>query len=73
MQTQQFRTPHQVIGLLTFVTISIMFFWGFALSCIKRSAKKRGQQPPESTAILGAIHKWVCRLVWILLLVNVGL
>ncbi|KAK4097819.1 iron reductase domain protein [Parathielavia hyrcaniae] len=70
--TQQFSTPHQVIGLLTIVAMTLMFFWGLSLSWIKRSAKKRGQEPPESTRLLGVTHRWVCRLIWVLLLVNVG-
>jgi hypothetical protein len=72
-QTQQFRTGHQVLGLLTIVALTLMFVWGIALSWIKRSARKRGQEPPESTRLLGAIHRWVCRVVWVFLLVNVGL
>ena len=72
-QTQQFRTPHQVLGLLTVAAMTVMFMWGITLSWIKRSAKKRGQEPPESTRLLGVIHRWVCRLIWVLLLINVGL
>lgn len=53
--------------------MTIMFFWGFALSCIKRNARRRGQEPPEGVRVPAAIHRWVCRLIWILLLVNVGL
>ncbi|KAK4158031.1 hypothetical protein C8A00DRAFT_11127 [Chaetomidium leptoderma] len=71
--TQQFRTGHQVLGLLTIVAMTVMFVWGLSLSWIKRSAKKRGQEPPESTHLLGGIHRWVCRVIWVLLLVNVGL
>ncbi|KAL2129681.1 hypothetical protein VTI74DRAFT_7447 [Chaetomium olivicolor] len=71
--TQKFRTPHQVIGLLTIVAMTIMFVWGFSLSWIKRAAKKRGQGPPEKAKMLGAAHKWACRVIWALLLVNVGL
>jgi hypothetical protein len=73
LQTQQFRTGHQVIGLLTIVAMTLMYLWGLSLSWIKRSAKKRGQEPPERTQLLGAIHRWVCRVIWVLLLVNVGL
>lgn len=50
-----------------------MFFWGLWLSLIKRSAKKRGQEPPENTRLMGSIHKWMGRLIWVLLLVNNGL
>ncbi|KAK4235041.1 hypothetical protein C8A03DRAFT_37123 [Achaetomium macrosporum] len=71
--TQQFRTGHQVLGLLTIVAMAVMFLWGIALSWIKRSAKKRGREPPESTQRLATVHRWVCRLIWALLLVNVGL
>ncbi|AEO67178.1 uncharacterized protein THITE_2075941 [Thermothielavioides terrestris NRRL 8126] len=71
--TQQYRTPHQVIGLLTVVAMAVMFLWGFALSWITRAAKRRGQQPPEGTRLLAAVHRWVSRLIWVLLLVNVGL
>ena len=53
--------------------MTVMFVWGFSLSWIKRSAKKRGQVPPESTRLMGIIHRWVCRVIWVLLLVNVGL
>lgn len=71
-QTQQFRTPHQVLGLLTVVVVVIMLVWGIALSWIKRSAKRRLQEPPENTRHLGSIHRWLGYLVWLLLLVNVG-
>jgi hypothetical protein len=50
-----------------------MFIWGITISWIKRSAKKRGQEPPESTRLLGVIHRWGCRLIWVLLLIKVGL
>jgi hypothetical protein len=70
--TQQFRTGHQVLGLLTVVALTLMFLWGIGLSWIKRSAKKRGQEPPESTRMLVVIHRWACRVIWVLLLVNVG-
>ncbi|KAL2267798.1 hypothetical protein VTJ83DRAFT_5075 [Remersonia thermophila] len=71
--TQTFRTPHQIIGLITVLLMAIMYFWGFAVSRIKRSAKQRGQEPPENTRYLAAVHRWVSRLVWLLLLVNVAL
>ncbi|KAK4121653.1 iron reductase domain protein [Parathielavia appendiculata] len=71
--TRQFRTGHQVIGLLTIVAMTLMFVWGLSLSWIKGSAKKRGQEPPESTRLLGVTHRWICRVIWVLLLVNVGL
>ncbi|KAL1839918.1 hypothetical protein VTJ49DRAFT_1006 [Mycothermus thermophilus] len=71
--TQQFRTPHQILGFISVVAMAIMYFWGFAVSRIKRSAKKRGQEPPQNTRHLAAVHRWVSRLVWLLLLVNVGL
>ncbi len=73
LQTRQFQTPHQVLGLLTVVAMSIMFAWGISLSWIKRSAKKRGQEPPQSAQTLATVHRWSCRLIWVLLLVNVGL
>ncbi|KAK3897603.1 hypothetical protein C8A05DRAFT_38837 [Staphylotrichum tortipilum] len=71
--TQKLRTPHQAIGLLTVVAMTIMFAWGIWLSWIKRSAKARGQEPPASTRTLAAVHRWACRLIWALLLVSVGL
>ncbi|GAB1318650.1 DOMON domain-containing protein [Madurella fahalii] len=71
--TQQFRTGHQVLGLLTIVMVACMFLWGLGLSLIKRSATKRGQEPPESTRLLGGIHRWAGRLIWVLLLINNGL
>ncbi|KAK4146597.1 uncharacterized protein C8A04DRAFT_25513 [Dichotomopilus funicola] len=71
--TQQYRTPHQVLGLIAFAVLTIMFLWGIALSWIKRSAKQRGQEPPESTRLLAIIHRWTCRLIWVLTLVNIGL
>ncbi|KXX73042.1 hypothetical protein MMYC01_210086, partial [Madurella mycetomatis] len=73
IMTQQFRTGHQVLGLITIVMVACMFFWGLGLSLIRRSAKKRGQEPPENTRLMGSIHKWVGRLIWVLLLVNNGL
>ncbi|KAL2152981.1 hypothetical protein VTH82DRAFT_4136 [Thermothelomyces myriococcoides] len=71
--TQKFRTGHQVLGLLTIVALTIMFLWGIGLSWIKRSADKRGQNPPENTRLLATIHRWTCRAIWVLILVNVGL
>jgi hypothetical protein len=53
--------------------MACMFFWGIGLSLIKRTANKRGQEPPESTPLLAAIHRWVGRLIWVLLLINNGL
>ncbi|KAL2259453.1 hypothetical protein VTK26DRAFT_6868 [Humicola hyalothermophila] len=50
-----------------------MVFWGAALALIHRSAQKRGQVPPESTRLLGTIHRWTGRVIWLLLVVNVGL
>ena len=50
-----------------------MFFWGIALALIKRSAEKRGQEPPESSKLLGTIHRWTGRVIWMLLLINMGL
>jgi hypothetical protein len=73
VQTQKFRTGHQVLGLLTIALMTIMVGWGGALSYIKRSAKQRSQEPPESTQLLGTIHRWIGRLIWVLFLVNVGL
>ena len=53
--------------------MTIMFVWGLSLSWIKRAAKKRGQEPPQSSQLLGTVHRWTCRLIWVLLLINVGL
>jgi fatty acid desaturase len=72
-QTQNYRHGHQVLGLLTIIAMTMMYAWGFSLSRIKRSAKKRNQKVPEMTRLLGTIHRWVCRVIWVLLLVNVGL
>ncbi|KAJ4300580.1 hypothetical protein N0V88_003259 [Collariella sp. IMI 366227] len=71
--TQNFRTPHQVIGLLTIILMTIIFVWGIALSWVKRAARKRGEEPPEKARLFGAIHKWACRVVWALLIVSVAL
>ncbi|KAK4249227.1 hypothetical protein C7999DRAFT_12877 [Corynascus novoguineensis] len=71
--TQQFRTGHQVLGLLTVAALVVMFVWGIALSWIRRSASQHSQEPPENAGLLGAIHRWGCRIIWVLLLINVGL
>mgnify|MGYP001501955450 CR=1 FL=1 len=73
IQTQKYTTPHQVLGLITVVLMGSMFLWGLALSFIKRSATKRNQAPPEAKIKLSAVHRWVSRIVWLLLLINIGL
>ncbi|KAK4130677.1 iron reductase domain protein [Trichocladium antarcticum] len=71
--TRQFRTPHQVLGLITVVMMTIVVGWGGVLAYVRRSAAQRGQEPPENTRLLGTIHQWIGRLIWVLFLVNVGL
>jgi len=71
--TQQMRTPHQVIGLLTVTLVFAMYLWGAAVGVLRRGAKKRGQEPPEMAVLLGKIHRWVGRFIWVLLVVSGGL
>ncbi|KAK3389724.1 hypothetical protein B0H63DRAFT_464225 [Podospora didyma] len=71
--TQKFSTGHQVLGLITIVIMFGMVLWGIALMVIKKSAKKRGQEPPESSGLMSKVHTWVGRLVWLLFLINNGL
>ncbi|KAK1759226.1 hypothetical protein QBC47DRAFT_294101 [Echria macrotheca] len=71
--TQQLRTPHQALGLLTVILVFLMYILGAGLGFIKRSAAKRGQAPPERAILLSNIHKWGSRAVWVLLVISGGL
>ncbi|KAK3353234.1 hypothetical protein B0T25DRAFT_206131 [Lasiosphaeria hispida] len=71
--TQNFGTPHQVLGLLTVAAMGVMFFWGIVLAVIRKGAKNRGQDPPEKSRVLSLVHRWVGRLVWLLFIINGGI
>ncbi|KAM7216620.1 hypothetical protein V8F06_008031 [Rhypophila decipiens] len=73
VMTQNFGTGHQILGLFTIVLMFVMAFWGIFLVIVKKGAKKRGEAPPEKSALLGKIHKYVGWLIWILFLINNGL
>lgn len=73
VMTQKFRTGHQILGLFTIVLMFVMVLWGVFLVIVKKGAMKRGQAPPEKSALLGKIHKYVGWLIWVLFLVNNGL
>jgi hypothetical protein len=72
-QTQQYRTAHQILGLLAIVALFLVAVLGVAYRLIVKSATKRGQQPPEKSGLLGRVHRWVGRVVWVIMLVNNGL
>ncbi|KAK5658268.1 hypothetical protein OQA88_2243 [Cercophora sp. LCS_1] len=71
--TQKFQTGHQVVGLIAVSTLFLMFVWGIAVAFIRRGAAKRGQEPPQQTKLLGNVHRWVGRFIWVLLVVAGGL
>ncbi|EGS21256.1 uncharacterized protein CTHT_0031050 [Thermochaetoides thermophila DSM 1495] len=75
IRTRKYTTPHQIIGLITVALMGSMFIWGLALLFLKRSATKRNQALFEvgSKLKLSASHRWVSRIVWLLLLINIGL
>lgn len=73
MQTQQYRTAHQVLGLLAIVALFLVAILGMVHRCVIRSAVGRGQQPPEKSWLMGKVHRWVGRVVWLIMLVNNGL
>lgn len=72
-QTQQYRTAHQILGLLSIVALFLVAVMGMVYRLIVRSAARRGQQPPEKSWVLGKVHRWVGRVVWVIMLVNNGL
>ncbi|OIW26236.1 CBD9-like protein [Coniochaeta ligniaria NRRL 30616] len=71
--TQQYRTAHQILGLLAIVALFLVAVLGVVYRLIVKSATKRGQQPPEKSGLLGKVHRWVGRAVWVIMLVNNGL
>jgi hypothetical protein len=72
-QTQKYKTGHQVLGLITFAIVCLNFVVGIGHGKIISDAKKRSQQPPKASSMLGATHTWLGRLVWLLLVINNGL
>ncbi|KAK3317970.1 hypothetical protein B0H66DRAFT_220348 [Apodospora peruviana] len=73
IMTQKMQTGHQVLGLLTVVMMFGMVIWGIALVFIRKLAKKRGQEPPERSALMGRMHAYIGWLIWLLFLINNGL
>ncbi|KAB5533418.1 hypothetical protein GE09DRAFT_360440 [Coniochaeta sp. 2T2.1] len=73
IMTQQYRTAHQVLGLLAIVALFLVGVLGVVYRVVVRSAMRRGQQPPEKSWLLGKVHRWVGRMVWLIMLVNNGL
>ncbi|KAK3938717.1 hypothetical protein QBC46DRAFT_161229 [Diplogelasinospora grovesii] len=73
IKTQGMTTGHQVLGLITVAALFASYIYGFALGWIRHSAKKRQMPPPEKSKLLGEIHTWVGRLIWLLLIINNGL
>ena len=72
-QTQQYRTAHQILGLLAIVALFLVAVMGVFYRLVVRSAARRGQQPPEKHWLLGKVHRWAGRAVWLIMLVNNGL
>lgn len=62
-----------MLGLLTLAIMSCVFLGGIGLSLIKRAARKRDQEPPESIRLVARVHKGIGWLVWLLLVINNGL
>ena len=73
LQTQQYRTAHQILGLLAIVALFLVGVLGTVYRVVVKSAMRRGQQPPEKSWLLGKVHRWIGRMVWLILLVNNGL
>jgi hypothetical protein len=73
VQSQNFTTGHQVLGLLIFAILGITYFWGATLGFQRRASKRRGEPAPEKPVLFVQIHIWVGRLMWLLILVNNGL
>lgn len=71
--TQQYRTAHQILGLLAIVALFLVAILGVVYRLVVKSAHRRGQQPPEKSGLLGKVHRWVGRVVWVIMLVNNGL
>jgi hypothetical protein len=55
------------------VALFLVAALGVVSRFVARSAARRGQQPPEKSWLLGKIHRWVGRVVWLIMLVNNGL
>ncbi|KAK0621663.1 hypothetical protein B0T17DRAFT_299328 [Bombardia bombarda] len=72
VMTKKFDSAHQVLGLITIILMISMMIWGIILSVVRNGAKKRGQEPPERSQLMGTIHTWIGRLIWLLFLINNG-
>ncbi|KAK3688035.1 hypothetical protein B0T22DRAFT_143109 [Podospora appendiculata] len=71
--TQKFQTAHQILGLMTIIIMFGLAIWGVFLNFVRSAAKKRGQEPPERSALMGKIHRLGGWFIWVLFLINNGL
>ncbi|KAK4185680.1 hypothetical protein QBC35DRAFT_465342 [Podospora australis] len=77
--TQKMGTPHQALGLVTIILMFSIVIYGIVLGRMKKAVAATinfggaSAAPMNKTAILGKVHAWAGRLIWVLLLVNNGL
>jgi hypothetical protein len=55
------------------VALFLVAVLGAVYRFVVKSATRRGQQPPQKSWILGKAHRWIGRVIWVIMLVNNGL
>ncbi|KAK4222235.1 hypothetical protein QBC38DRAFT_88574 [Podospora fimiseda] len=71
--TKKFATPHQILGMITIVFLTLNLFLGVGLWYIKRRIWADFKDAPKAVNVMDKVHLWTGRLMCLLLLVNVGL
>ncbi|KAK4161529.1 hypothetical protein QBC43DRAFT_323481 [Cladorrhinum sp. PSN259] len=71
--TKKFATPHQILGLISIVFMVLNLFLGIGLWHVKKRVWENFKDAPKTVTLLDKVHIWAGRLIWVLLLVNVGL
>ncbi|KAK3985996.1 hypothetical protein QBC44DRAFT_145118 [Cladorrhinum sp. PSN332] len=71
--TKKFATPHQILGMITIVFMTLNLLLGVGLWHVKRRIWADFKDAPKTVTVLDKAHLWAGRLMWVLLLVNVGL
>ncbi|KAK4454467.1 hypothetical protein QBC34DRAFT_434031 [Podospora aff. communis PSN243] len=71
--TRDYKTGHQVLGLIGVAVLFGMFLWGAGMGFARAAAKKRGEVVNKGDSIWGKVHRWVGRGLWILFIVDGGL
>jgi hypothetical protein len=66
-------TPHQILGFLTVFLMLAVALVGVTHRIIVAGARRRAQEPPEKSALVRLLHLWSGRLIWVLLVINMGL